>query len=70
MGWIVVGDTPKYEDCLVMVAYSEENAKELAEQFNKDEEFRKQHRVENHKNFRPKQTKPENEWWNDPFLAN
>lgn len=70
MGWIVVGDTPKYKDCLVMVTHSEDSAKKLAQQFNEDAEFRAKHRVEDHTNFRPKETEAKDEWWNDPFLAN
>ena len=71
MGWIIVGDTDKYEGCLV---YTINGGKELAEQVldrmmnnpNK-EDLRVR---ETHRNLRIKETKPEDEWWNDPFLAN
>jgi len=71
MGWIIVGDTDKYEGCLV---YTIMGGRDLAEKVldriknNPDDEDRRM--MQTHHNFRIEETKPSEEWWNDPFLAN
>ena len=71
MSWIVVGDSPRYEDCLVQTGFNTESeAKAFADKLNENPELQNKYGIKEHKNFRPKETKPSEEWWNDPFLAN
>ena len=71
MGWIIVGDTDKYEGCLV---YTIMGGRDLAEtvldRLNNNPDVRDMQVRETMHNFRIKETKPSEEWWNDPFLAN
>jgi len=71
MSWIVVGDTDKFDDCLAQVGFNDkESADEFARKLTESEEMRKMYNLAHYKNFRSKETTPEREWWNDPFLAN
>lgn len=71
MGWIVVADTDRFDDCLVSVGFcDEEDAQKFADELNADQELQNKYGIKGHRNFRPKHTEPRNEWWNDPFLAN
>lgn len=70
MGYIIIGDglTYGYKDCLVKVLHAANKitAEKMFEDFlNSDDPCKR-----GHINFKLKETKKENEWWNDPFLAN
>lgn len=71
MGWIIVGDTDKYKDCLIKVCYGDRKFAEatLERMLNNPDEHDLKC-MEGAHNFRVQSTKPEEEWWNDPFLAN
>lgn len=69
--YVIVGDTEKYDGCLVSTAgTSLEKAKAVLNRMlnNPDDNDRKLMR--GHTNLRIKATKRENNWWNDTFLAN
>ena len=71
MGYIIVGDTEKFGECLI---YTINGGRDLAEEVlnrmltSPDEEDKRV--MQTHRNLRIKETKKEDEWWNDPFLAN
>lgn len=69
MGYIIIGDSGKFKDCLVKVLYAQsaEQAQTMFQRFLNDPTERCK---KDHKNFRLKPTKKEDEWWRDPFLAN
>lgn len=68
--YIIVGDTDKFEDCLVLVCRTEESAKEALHRMLTDPSRDDERRMKGHTNFRIKEVKAEDCWWNDPFLAN
>ena len=71
MGYIIVGDTDKYEDCLVYtIMGGRDLAEKVLDRLNNNPDDRDKRVRETMHNFRIKETKPEGEWWNDPFLAN
>lgn len=71
MGYIIVGDTEKYEGCLVYtVAGDREFAEQVLNKIKTQPTDLDKAVLKTHKNLRVEETKPEDEWWNDPFLAN
>lgn len=70
MGYIIIGDTEKYKDCLVVVCCGKENAEKTLARMQTAPTNEDRRRMKGHTNFRIQETKPEEEWWNDPFLAN
>lgn len=70
MGYIITGDslTYGYKDCLVKVLYARtkpEAEKMMKDFLNSDDPLK-----HGSTNFKLKTTEKENEWWNDPILAN
>ena len=71
MGYIIVGDTEKYKDCLIYtIAGDRKFAEEVLERMKTNPSDLDKVVMEHHTNVRIAETKPEEEWWNDPFLAN
>ena len=71
MGWIIVGDTPDYDDCLVTVCYmNEEESRKVLDRMINNPTKDDLELIGRHTNLRLKHTEPKDEWWNDPFLAN
>jgi hypothetical protein len=69
----MVGDTKDFDDCLIHVYATKEQAERDLERVQKgeyNEQEKMLHTFEKHTNIRIEPTKPEDEWWNDPFLAN
>ena len=69
--YIIIGDTPEYEGCLVKVCGGDREwaEKVLDELINNPSEDDKR-LFKNHTNFRVAEVKSKDCWWNDPFLAN
>ena len=74
MGYIIVGDSKEYgyKDCLVQVlrTNSLEEAKKMFHRFLNDTRYEVSSIRNRHTNLRLKSTTSDEEWWNDPFLAN
>lgn len=72
MGYIIIGDTEKYSDCLVQVLNTSDRdeAEQRLQKFVDGTDYNTMRLKEGHTNFRIEWVKPEDEWWNDPFLAN
>lgn len=71
--WIIVGDAEgcgKMQECLIRVCYSKENAEqELIRMLEKPTEFEKE-KMATHRNVRVKYAGAEQQWWDNPALAN
>ena len=69
--FIIVGDSPKYEECLIALAgYTEERANAILERMVNDPNDNDIALIKDCKNLRIKQVKSADQWWNDPFLVN
>ena len=69
--YIIIGDTEKYEGCLVTVVHgTRERAEERLEQMLTAPTANDKILMEGHTNFRIKDVEEKDQWWNDPFLAN
>ena len=70
MGYIITGDSLAYgyKDCLVKVlcVATKADAEKLFKEFLDSDDLYKIH----HTNFKLEETRKEEEWWNDPVLAN
>lgn len=71
MGYIISGKG-EYGYALVRILHadSRERADELLKEFIESTDAHDMRAKEGHTDFRVEETKPEDEWWNDPFLAN
>ena len=69
--YIIVGDTERFNDCLVTVVYGglEDAKRVLDRMLNNPNEHDKQN-MKGHKNFRIEFCEAKNCWWNDPVLCN
>lgn len=73
MGFIVVGDTSEFKDCLVSTfngKWTEEEARKVLERMINAPTENDKLLTKGHTNLRLKKTEPKDEWWNYPFLAN
>lgn len=71
MGWIIIGDTSEYKDCLVCVCHlNKTEAEKVLDRMINNPTQNDLACIGKCTNLRLKNTKPEEEWWNDPFLAN
>ena len=69
--YIIIGDTEKYEGCLVTVVHgTRERAEERLEQMLTVPTANDKILMEGHTNLRIKDVEEKDQWWNDPFLAN
>ena len=69
--YIIVGDTERFNDCLVTVVKGDmQRAEERLEQMLTAPTPNDKILIGNCKNLRIKESAPEKAWWNDPFLAN
>lgn len=71
MGYIIVGDTERYKDCLVTVIHGDKTfAEEVLDRLVNHPTITDRRMIEGHTNLRLQETEEKDEWWNDPFLAN
>ena len=69
--YIIIGDTDRYEGCLVCLAgNNREDAEERLHQMLTNPTDNDKYIMKEHTNFRVKEVKKEDCWWNDPFLCN
>lgn len=69
--YIIVGDTDKYEECLVYTCgKNKENAEKALNKLLHNPDATDEHFRKDHRNFRILEVSDESCWWNDPFLAN
>lgn len=69
--YIIVGDTPRYEGCLVRVCGSDlENAEYILNQMLNNPTPTDLRLMEGHSNFRIKPVEEKYQWWNDRVMAN
>lgn len=71
MEYVIVGDTEKYDGCLLYACgASKENAERVLKRILENPNENDNYIMEGHTNIRIKTTPDEKCWWNDPFLAN
>lgn len=71
MGYIIVGDTKKFKDCLVYVINGNKQfAEQVLDRMLHNPNKNDLEAMKGHTNLRIESTEPKDEWWNDPFLAN
>lgn len=72
MEFIIVGDTEKFDDCLVKVLgkISKQEAEAKLKAFVEAPTENDKRLAERHSNFKIKAIEDEACWWNDPFLCN
>lgn len=69
--YMIVGDTDKYEGCLIYpCGISRKHAEEVLDRVLNHPTENDLYCIKDHKNIRIKSTSKEKCWWNDPFLAN
>ncbi len=69
--YIIVGDTDKYEGCLVKLAgYDFEKAKALLNKMLTNPDDNDKYLMKGQTNFRIEEVNSNECWWNDPFLSN
>ena len=69
--WVIVGDTAKYEGCLVRVCGKfKENAEKELQRMLTAPDTNDLYFMKDHTNFRIEEVADEQCWWNDPFLCN
>lgn len=68
--YIVVGDTEKYDACLVKICrgMNKEQAEKVLERMLNNPDKHDKKLMEGHTNFRLILTEEKDQWWNDPFL--
>ena len=71
MGYIIVGDTRSFSDCLITVVDGDrQRAEKVLERMLYAPTDNDLILMKGHNNIRIKETESKDEWWNDPFLAN
>lgn len=71
MEHIIIGDTKEYKDCLVTVIYGDRTtAEETLNRMLNNPTDNDKVLMKGMTNFRIEEPKPEECWWDDPFLAN
>lgn len=69
MEHIIIGDTLEYKDCLVYVIKGDrDRAEEVLKRMLNNPTAQDSKILATHTNLRVEAVKPENAWWNDPFL--
>ena len=69
--YIIVGDTEKYDGCLIYTCGTDKSwAEKVLERMltNPDEQDKQE--LAKHSNLRVEAVQEKDQWWNDPFLAN
>ena len=71
MEYIIVGDTTRYNDCLVCsCGTSKSHAEAVLNRMLNDPTENDKKLIEGHANLRIETTSSEDAWWNDPVMSN
>lgn len=67
--YIIIGDTKRYNGCLVMICRgNRELAESVLNRMLKNPTENDKVLMKGHKNLRIKPVEEKDQWWNDPFL--
>ncbi len=70
MEYIIIGDTEKFDGCLITVSGSKEQAERDLERMTTNPNDNDKALMKGHKNLRIKAVAEKDCWWNDPVLCN
>ena len=71
MEYIIVGDTEKYNDCLIYVCgKNKQRANDVLARMLHTPNEQDKAEMKKHKNIRVKEVNDNDCWWNDPWLCN
>ena len=69
--YIIVGDTERYDGCLVCLAgQTRKKAEQILDRMLNNPDHHDLACMKGHTNFRIEEVESKYAWWNDPFLAN